>query len=102
MLGQSAVFGLLIGGLYGLAAVGLTLVFGVLKMLNVAHGELIMLGGYVGFWVFTLWRVDPFASLVPSALALFLAGIILYHVLFSRLIYFPEETKLKNSILIGF
>src|SRR5438105_611106 len=43
---QNAVFGLLIGGLYGLAAVGLSLVFGVLKMLNVAHGELIMLGGF--------------------------------------------------------
>lgn len=99
---QSAIFGLLIGGLYGLAAVGLSLVFGVLKMLNVAHGELIMLGGYAGFWLFTLWRIDPFVSLVPSALGLFLAGILLYQVLFSRLIYFSEEPKIKNSILIGF
>ncbi len=99
---QNAVFGALIGGLYGLAAVGLSLVFGVLKMLNVAHGELIMLGGYIGFWLFTLWRSDPFVSLVPSALALFLVGAVLYQTLFSRLIYFPEETKIKNSILIGF
>lgn len=99
---QNAIFGLLVGGLYGLAAVGLSLVFGVLKMLNVAHGELIMLGGYVGFWLFTLWRIDPFIALGPSALALFLAGILLYQVLFSRLIYYPDETKLKNSILIGF
>ncbi len=99
---QNAIFGLLVGGLYGLAAVGLSLVFGVLKMLNVAHGELIMLGGYVGFWLFTLWRIDPFIALVPSALALFLVGGLLYRLLFSRLLYFPEETKLKNSILIGF
>lgn len=102
ILEQNAVFGLLAGGLYGLAAVGLSLVFGVLKMLNVAHGELIMLGGYVGFWLFTLWRIDPFAGLIPSAVALFLAGALLYRLLFSRLLYFPEETKLKNSILIGF
>jgi len=102
ILVQNALFGLLVGGLYGLAAVGLSLVFGVLKMLNVAHGELIMLGGYAGFWLFTLWRIDPFVSLVPSALGLFLAGILLYQVLFSRLIYFPEEPKIKNSILIGF
>jgi len=99
---QNTIFGVLVGGLYGLAAMGLSLVFGVLKMLNVAHGELIMLGGYVGFWLFTLWKIDPFASLVPSAIALFLVGILLYQVLFRRLIYFPEETKIKNSILIGF
>ncbi len=99
---QNAIFGLFIGGLYGLAAVGLSLVFGVLKMLNVAHGELIMLGGYVGFWLFTLWGTDPFIALLPSAIALFLVGILLYQVLFRRLIYFRDEAKLKNSILIGF
>src|SRR5215470_5071994 len=102
MLGQSAVFGLLIGGLYGLAAVGLTLVFGVLKMLNVAHGELIMLGGYAAFWLFTLWHIDPFVSMLPTGMALFLLGILLYRVLFGRLLRAIEETKLKNSILIGF
>ena len=101
-LAQNAIFGLLVGGLYGLAAVGLSLVFGVLEMLNVAHGELIMLGGYIGFWLFTLWGADPFLSLVPSALVLFLVGMLLYRALFSRLIRFPDETKLKNSILIGF
>ncbi len=102
ILVQSAIFGLFVGGLYGLAAVGLSLVFGVLKMLNVAHGELIMLGGYVGFWLFSLWGTDPFIALVPSAIALFLVGILLYQVLFRRLIYFRDEEKLKNSILIGF
>jgi branched-chain amino acid transport system permease protein len=99
---QNSIFGLLVGGLYGLAAVGLSLVFGVLKMLNVAHGELVMLGGYVGFWLFTLWRIDPFIALPVSALGLFLVGILLYQVLFSRLLYASDETKLKNSILIGF
>jgi len=102
ILAQSTVFGLLIGGLYGLAAVGLTLVFGVLKMLNVAHGELIMLGGYATFWLFTLWRVDPFVSVLPSGAALFLIGAVLYRVLFGRLALMPEEVKIKNSILIGF
>ena len=102
ILAQSTVFGVLIGGLYGLAAVGLTLVFGVLKMLNVAHGELIMLGGYAAFWFFTLWRVDPFVSVLPAGAALFLVGVLLYRVLFGRLLRAAEETKLKNSILIGF
>lgn len=99
---QNAVFGVLVGGLYGLGAVGLTLVFGVLRMLNVAHGELIMLGGYTAFWLFSLWGVDPFVSILAAGPLLFIAGAILYRLLFSPLIHFPEEQKIKNSILIGF
>ena len=102
ILWQNAVFGLLIGGLYGLGAVGLSLVFGVLRVLNVSHGELIMLGGYVSFWLFTLWHVDPFASILLSGPALFLIGAVLYQLLFRRLIRFAEHDRIKNSILIGF
>jgi len=71
-------------------------------MLNVAHGELIMLGGYAAFWLFTLWHLDPFASVLPAGGLLFVVGIILYRVLFSRLLHASDETKIKNSILIGF
>ncbi len=73
VLAQQVLLGLLLGGLYGLAAAGLSLVFGVLKVLDVAHGELIMLGGYGTFWLFALLRIDPFASLllvIPGALVL--------------------------------
>jgi len=96
------VLGLLIGGLYGLAAAGLSLVFGVLKVLNVAHGELIMLGGYGAFWLFALAGVDPFASLalvIPATLAL---GAVLYWTLFGWVVRYHEETRIKNSLLIGF
>lgn len=48
-LAQNIIYGILIGALYGLAAVGLSLVFGVSKFLNVSHGELLMLGGYASF-----------------------------------------------------
>src|SRR5437879_13482588 len=63
VLAQQIVLGLLLGGLYGLAAAGLSLVFGVLKVLNVAHGELIMLGGYGAYWLFALLGVDHFDAL---------------------------------------
>jgi branched-chain amino acid transport system permease protein len=99
---QQLVLGLLIGGLYGLAAAGLSLVFGVLKVLNVAHGQLIMLGGYGAFWLFALWGFDPFASLalvIPAALVF---GVILYGVLFGWVVRAHEETRVKNSLLIGF
>ena len=71
ILTQQLILGFLVGGLYGLAAAGLSLTFGVLRVLNVAHGELLMLGGYGTFWLFTLWQVDPFLSLFGVAPAMF-------------------------------
>ena len=102
VIAQSLIFGIFVGGLYGLAAVGLSLVFGVMKMLNVAHGELLMLGGYATFWFFSLYHVDPFLSLIPSAFVLFLLGMVLYKGLFSHLARLQEEVKIKNSMLVGF
>ena len=102
VLAQQLVLGLLIGGLYGLAAAGLSLVFGVLKVLNVAHGELIMLGGYGAFWLVALLGLDAFASLalvIPGALLL---GVVLYAALFGFVVRADEETRVKNSLLIGF
>ncbi|HSE93659.1 MAG TPA: branched-chain amino acid ABC transporter permease [Methylomirabilota bacterium] len=99
---QQLVLGLLIGGLYGLAAAGLSLVFGVLKVLNVAHGELIMLGGYGAFWLFALAGIDPFVALtlvVPASLVL---GALLYQGLFAWVVRAHHEARIKNSLLIGF
>ena len=102
LLPQQLVLGLLIGGLYGLAAAGLSLVFGVLKVLNVAHGELIMLGGYGAFWLFALAGVDPFASLALVIPATLVLGAVLYWALFGWVVRYHEETRIKNSLLIGF
>jgi branched-chain amino acid transport system permease protein len=88
--------------LYGLAAAGLSLVFGVMKVLNVAHGELIMLGGYSAFWLFALGGVDPFVALVLVIPAALLWGVILYWGLFGWVVRTHEETRIKNSLLIGF
>jgi branched-chain amino acid transport system permease protein len=101
-LAQQIILGILIGGLYGLAAAGLSLVFGVLKVLNVAHGELIMLGGYAAFWSVALLGVDPFGSLVLVAPLSLLAGVALYGALFGFVVRANEETREKNSLLIGF
>ena len=101
-LGQNLVFGLLIGALYGLAALGLSLVFGVTKFLNVAHGELLMFGGYAAFWAFTLLGIDPLVSLPLTIAFLALIGFVLYKLLFARMVKLPEEAKIKNTLLIGF
>lgn len=102
LLPQQIVFGLLVGSLYGLAAAGLSLVFGVLKILNVAHGELIMLGGYASFWIFAFLGVDPFLSLPLTVPIMLVVGFFLYHGLFTFVAASAEEARIRNSLLIGF
>ncbi len=99
---QNLVFGILLGALYGLAAVGIAMVFGVTKFLNVAHGELLMFGGYASFWLFKLLNLDPFLSLPLTIIFLLLIGAVLYKLLFVRMVKLPEEEKIKNTMLIGF
>jgi len=101
-IAQNLVFGILVGALYGLTAVGLALVFGVTKFLNVAHGELLMLGGYASFWLFSLWHVDPFLSLPLAIAALVVVGAVLYKLLFSRMVKLAEGAKIQNTLLVGF
>jgi len=102
LLPQQIVYGLLVGSLYGLAATGLSLVFGVLKILNVAHGELIMLGGYASFWIVALLDVDPFLSLLFTLPVMLVVGFFLYHGLFTFVAASAEEARIRNSLLIGF
>jgi branched-chain amino acid transport system permease protein len=101
-LAQNLVYGILVGALYGLAAVGLSLVFGVTKFLNVAHGESLMLGGYASFWLFALWKVDPFVSLPAAIVFLLASGAIFYRLLFGRMVKLTEGVKIQNTLLVGF
>jgi branched-chain amino acid transport system permease protein len=99
---QNLIFGIFVGSIYGISAVGLALVFGVMKMLNVAHGELLMVGGYVSFWLFQAAGIDPFVSLLISPPLMFVFGIFLNQLLFRRIAKFDAETKIRNSLLISF
>lgn len=101
-IAQQLVFGLFVGSDYGVAAVGLTLIFGVMRVLNVAHGELLMLGGYVTYVLFSTLGVDPFVSVIASAAVLFLLGLALNGALFRFVEKLPEESRIKNSLLISF
>jgi len=92
----------MLGALYGLAAVGIAMVFGVTKFLNVAHGELLMFGGYATFWLFDIFDLDPFLSLPLTIIFLLLIGLVLYQLLFVRMVKLPEEEKIKNTMLVGF
>lgn len=102
LVAQTFVNGINVGALYGLVAVGLSLIFGVMKILNIGHGEFLMVGGYVAFWLFDLCDIDPFLGLPLVAIVMFLLGVSSYKLLFSRLARFHEESKLENSLLVGF
>src|SRR4030042_4550613 len=75
---QSIANGVLIAGLYAAVTLGLTLVLGVMGIVNFAHGELVMLGAYSTFWLFTLLGIAPMLSSAMSGLILFFIGLSIY------------------------
>ncbi len=78
---QVLVSGLLIGGVYALISVGLNLIFGVVRIINFAHGDVVMLGMYLTFWLNNLYNVDPYLSAIIVLPAMFLFGIILQRII---------------------
>ncbi len=83
---QAVVNGLLIGGIYALVSIGVTLIFGVVKIVNFAQGEFVMLGMYISFFLATQFGIDPIASLVVSMPVLFVAGVLIQHFLIRRVL----------------
>ena len=81
LLLQAVISGILLGGVYGLVASGLTLIFGVLRIVNFAHGAVMMLAMYSSFWLFALVGIDPYVSIVITAPLFFLIGILIERVL---------------------
>ncbi|HXM52235.1 MAG TPA: branched-chain amino acid ABC transporter permease, partial [Candidatus Binatus sp.] len=74
---QAAALGILTGGVYALMASGLTLIFGVMRIINVGHGALVVLGAYLSFALFRSFHIDPFVSLVVTMPAMFALGVVL-------------------------
>ncbi len=83
-LANTVVMGILLGGLYALIALGLSLVFGVMKMINVAHGDLVLFGTYFAYGMMTLLGVDPILSLIAGVPLLFILGFGIQKYLMSR------------------
>jgi branched-chain amino acid transport system permease protein len=85
-LAQAVINGLLIGGIYALVSIGVTLIFGVVKIVNFAQGEFVMIGMYMSFFLATRLGVDPLASLLLTMPALFLIGMLVQHLLIRRVL----------------
>jgi len=85
-VGQAVVNGLLIGGIYALVSIGVTLIFGVVKIVNFAQGEFVMIGMYISFFLSTQFGIDPLASLLVSMPVLFVIGVLIQHFLIRRVL----------------
>ncbi len=94
---QTLLSGVLIGLVYALVAVGLTLIFGVMDIVNFAHGEFLMLGMYGAFWGFALWRLDPLFTLPFTALGLFALGALLYRFVIRRITDAPMLSQIFTT-----
>jgi branched-chain amino acid transport system permease protein len=78
--------GAILGALYSLVSVGLNLQYGVTRMLNVAHGDFLMIGAYLTFFLFTWWHMNPFLSIVVVGPIMFVVGFIVYMLIFRRVV----------------
>lgn len=97
LVGQAVINGLVIGALFALAAYGMALVWGVMKIINVAQGEFVILGGYTAYFLYTN-DIHPLWGLPTAAVLLFILGWLLYRLVIWRIV----ERDLFTSILATF
>jgi branched-subunit amino acid ABC-type transport system permease component len=97
----SSLDGLMLGFVYGLAAMGLTLIFGIMKVINLAHGPLIMLGMFAVYLLHTQLGINPYLALLLVMVAGLGIGMVLYHIAVRRVIDAPELTTLLATFSVN-
>lgn len=98
---QSLLSGVLVGGVYALIGIGLTIIFGVMRVINFAHGDLLMVGMYLTYFIFTLLHVDPFVSILVSIPLMFLFGAFLQRVFINRVLGALPQNQILLTIGLG-
>ena len=92
LITQVFINGIFFGSMYGIAAIGLSLIFGTMRIVFIAQGSVIVLFGYFCFWLFSLFGIDPYLSLIPIIIVSLLLGLGFYYGLFK------EAAALKDRI----
>jgi branched-chain amino acid transport system permease protein len=98
---QSLISGILIGGVYALIGIGLTIIFGVMRIINFAHGDLLMLGMYATYYLFALAHVDPFLSILITMPLMFLFGALLQSAIINRVLGALPQNQILLTIGLG-
>ncbi|HSP16672.1 MAG TPA: branched-chain amino acid ABC transporter permease [Thermoanaerobaculia bacterium] len=98
---QALISGILIGGVYALIGIGLTIIFGVMRIINFAHGDIQMVGMYITFFLFTLLNVDPFVSILITGPLMFLFGALLQRLFINRVLGALPQNQILLTIGLG-
>ena len=101
LIAQALVSGLLIGFVFALIAAGLTLIFGVMEIVNFAHGEFLMLSMYLSYFLHSALGWDPIAALPVNAIALFALGVLVYYALIRRVLRAPMLAQIFATFGLG-
>jgi len=101
---ELVISGLITGGIYALVAMGLNLQYGLMRILNVSHGEFLMLGAYLVYWAHLVTHWSPFVFLPPLLVGLFVVGLVVHRLCFRRLAETTPEVEAfeARSLLVGF
>src|SRR5258707_530738 len=102
MLTYAIFAGLLFGLYFSLVGLGLNLVFGVMRIVNLAHGDFLMLGGFLAFWLFNLYAINPIPAVAIAFTLFLLAGLPLYYLLVPRLLAARDPEMLSIILFFGF
>jgi branched-chain amino acid transport system permease protein len=98
---QSALSGILVGGVYALIGIGLTMIFGVMRVINFAHGDLLMLGMYLTWALFNAFGWDPYLSLLVTAPLMYLWGAFLQKTFINRVLGALPQNQILLTIGLG-
>ena len=95
---QTLILGVLLGGVYALAAAGLTLIFGVMRVINIAHGAFLILGAFVSYTLWDAWDVDPLLAVLVTTPVVFALGWVTYKVLVAPI----RTAPMASTVLLTF
>jgi len=98
IIGQTLISGILMGGIYALVSIGLTLIFGVMNVVNFAHGEFLMLAMYLTYWLFHYFHLDPYLAIFLVTPALFIVGVLTQKLIMQHLVDKEHYTQIFATV----
>lgn len=98
---QIMVSGILLGGIYSLMSIGLTLIFGIIRVINFAHGQFLMLSMYLAFWAFNMGHIDPYISIILVVPAMFIMGMVTQKLVINPILDASSAMQIFATVGLG-
>ena len=98
---QVLISGLMLGGIYAMVSMGLTMIFGVVRVINFAHGEFLMIAMYLVYWLNVLLGMDPYVSILITVPVFFVFGVFVQRILIQPIQEAPATIKIFSTLGLG-